>query len=69
MEKVKHILQQKYLRIEEFELLCLWIFPVTVRDVIHDAVHAGVHRLVQCRILFHAIPPSVASYLTSETGD
>ncbi len=69
MEKVKHILQQKYLRIEEFEVLCLWVFLVTVRDAVHDAVHAGVHQLVQCRILSHAIHPSVASYLTSETGD
>ena len=26
-------------------------------DVIHDAVHADTHELVQCRFLCHAIPP------------
>ncbi len=46
----------------------LLVFPVTVHDVIHDAVHADVHQLVQCRILFHPIPPSVVSYLNSGLG-
>ncbi len=32
------------------------VFPVTVHNVIHDAVPADVHQLVQCRILFHPIP-------------
>ncbi len=35
----------------------LLIFPVAVCDVIHDAVHADTHELVQCRFLCHAIPP------------
>ncbi len=44
----------------------LLIFPVTAYDAIHDAVHADVHQLVQCRIFFHPIPPSVVLYLTSK---
>ena len=41
------------------------IFPVTVCDAIHDTVHAYVHKLVQCRILFRSNPSflSVVSYL------
>ncbi len=32
------------------------IFPVTAYDAVHDAVHTDIHQLVQCRILFYAIP-------------
>ncbi len=37
--------------------------------IVCDAVHADAHELVQCRILFHPNPPSVVSYLNSESED
>ena len=41
------------------------VLPVTAYDAIHDAVHAGVHELVQCRILFQSNPSfrGVVAYL------
>ena len=44
------------------------IFPVAICDAIHDTVHADAHQLVQCRFHSHPIPPSLVSYLTSESG-
>lgn len=35
-------------------------------NVLKTEYNADVHELVQCRFLFHSIPPSVVLYLTSE---
>lgn len=42
----------------------LLIFPVTVCDVIHDAVHADEYELVQCRIFLQSNPSSWCRSLT-----
>ncbi len=50
-----------YVRLPENRL----VFPVTAYNAVHDAVHAGVHELVQCRIFFQSNPSfrGVVAYL------
>ena len=56
-----HFLVRLYGRFPENRL----IFPVTAYNAVHDAVHAGVHELVQCRIFFQSNPSfrGVVAYL------